>query len=303
VAVPPTIVWGRRRSALPATLRDRAAQADLERRGYAVFPQFAADDVDALRAVFAELHADRPPPYLPGSGLAWHHDPSPGPDFTNDLELSFAFRDELERRLAPFWDRYVPALYVDHRPVVSTFLIKYPGEEGHLPLHQDPTFLDERRHRATTMWVAIDDADSDLDNGPLHVLDGSHRVADEVRGTNTPSTFLQFLEHAWGQTRPLRHRAGDVIVMDARLVHGSPPNRSDRLRLAVCTPMVPTGVPLVHALGTDEGRKVALVPVPDDFYRRTSPGRLHRDPPEVLAGSTLRPRAPRPFRPGRLVTT
>jgi hypothetical protein len=297
---------GRRRGwhragSLPPSLRDPAAQQDLEQRGYAVFPGFAADRVDWLRALFHELHESLPRRERPASGLAWDGDPAPGAGFDNDLERPFWFRDELERRLAPHWDHLLPQLYVDHRPVVSTYLIKRPGSTSHLPLHQDPTIVDESRHRATTLWIALHDADSDLGNGPLHVLDGSHRVGAEHRGTHTSSTFLRFLGDAWSQTRPLAHRAGDAIVMDARLIHGSPPNDTDRLRLAVCTPVVPAGVPLVHTVGLDEDR-VVILPVPDDFYRRTSPGRLNREPPARQAGAKVLRRAPVPFRPELLTT-
>lgn len=275
-------------------LRDAEAQAELDRVGYVVVEGLAADDVDALRHAYEATHPDRLPAAWPVSGEPWTEDMAPGADFTNDLEAPFERRDAVERALAPFWARYLPAVFLDHRPLVSTFLMKWPGEVGHLPLHQDPSFVDERVSRAATLWIAIDDADTELGNGPLHVVPGSHLLAEEFRGTNTSATFLQDVGRIWPHTVPVPVRAGDAVVLDGRLVHGSPPNTSGRLRLAVCTPVAPVGQPLVHVVGIGDDR-VALYGVDDAYYRRTSPMRLAMDPPVPPPGATVLPRAPRPF--------
>lgn len=280
-------------------LRDRRADRHLRRRGYAVVPGVARGDVEALREAFFATHgAERPVAERGGPG--WQGDPATGQEFRNDLEESLELRAEVEERLAPYWDRYLRTLFVDHRPVVSTFLAKWPGPAGHLPLHQDPSIVDERTSRGLTLWIALDDASPELGNGPLYVIPGSHRVADEYRGTNALPSFIHYLDQLWPRAEAVPVAAGDAVVLDGRVIHGSPPNPGDRLRLAVCTQVAPAAVPLVHAVGCGPD-EVAVFEVDDDWYRRTSPARLHADLPVVPDDAELRPRAPRPFDRRRLV--
>lgn len=279
-----------------AVLHDRDAQQRLDEDGFVLLEGVAAADVDALRDIFAKTHDHRAGPSPSVPARPWSTDPAPGQEFVTDLEAPFELRDRLEALLEPIWARHIDDLFIDHRPLVSTFLMKWPGGMGHLPLHQDPSFVDERVSRAVTLWIAVDDAAPGLGNGPLHIVPGSHLVADEYRGTRTTSTFLAHLEQLWTMTVPIAVRSGDAIVIDGRLIHGSPPNTTDALRLAVCTPVAPRSTPLIHAVGLDDGR-VAILDVDDDFYRRTSPGRLYADPPALPPTAEIRPLAPRPFPP------
>jgi hypothetical protein len=264
-----------------------------------VLPGAALDDVAALRRIFAATHPEADAPVDPGSGPVWFEDQAPGACFETDLEAPVERRDEIEAHLAPIWERRLAAAFVDHRAVVSTFLMKWPGEVGHLPLHQDPSFVDERTDRAVTLWIAIDDASPELGNGPLHVIPGSHLAADEYRGTNTSSSFLAYIHEVWPLTVPVPVRSGDAVVLDGRLVHGSPPNTTDRLRLAVTTPVVRRDARLIHVVGVDD-ENVVLLEVEDDFYRRTSPRRLWADPPVLGPDARVRPRARQRFELGAL---
>ncbi|MEL7207580.1 MAG: phytanoyl-CoA dioxygenase family protein [Actinomycetota bacterium] len=277
----------------PRDLLDRRAEKILNRDGYVRLEGLASDDVDELRAVFDRTHeAPAGPVGTPTDD--WRADPAPGPGFSNDLEFPFEHRDQLEELLDPFWRRFLPTLLVDHERVLTTYLMKWPGE-SQLTLHQDPTFVDETRGRSLTIWIALDDADDEIGNGPLYAVPRSHRVGYEYRGTATPSTYLGYLTELWEHTEPIPVRRGDVLVIDGRVIHGSPPNRTDRLRLAVCAPVVPRGSSLIHAVG-DGDQSVVIHDVPDDFYRRSSPGRLIDDPPVNPPDARPIARAPEPFR-------
>ncbi|MEL7208156.1 MAG: aspartyl/asparaginyl beta-hydroxylase domain-containing protein [Actinomycetota bacterium] len=203
-----------------------------------------------------------------------------GEGFHTDLERTDAGdRSRNEELLGPLWDQVIPAVLPEHRVFMSSFLVKWPGPGSDLYVHQDSTYVDESRSRSCAVWVALDDADDDLDNGPLRVMPGSHRWCDEFRGTGTEPWFTDCREELFDALVPVPVRAGDVVVMDNRLIHASAPNRSERPRVAVAGASVPVGVDLRHAVALGDGL-VGLLHVDDAFYQERSPQGLIADPPD-----------------------
>lgn len=262
-----------------------------------VIPGLAADDVGWLTELYhagmggdgsgAEGQADR--------GEAWAGHLHPGQGFEIGIdETDRDTRLALAERLEAFWQRIIGDTLTPHDPLMTSFLMKWPGEDSALPMHQDPTIVDERRARSLSVWVTLVDTDPDLDNGPLYMVPGSHLTGDELRGTGTSPSYYAFLEALWPQAVAVPMKAGDAVFFDARILHGSPPNRSDEPRLALGTSLAPRGTPLVHALARADG-DVDLLRVDLDFYRRNSPRELVDHPPQGLSVVEVVPMSPRPY--------
>lgn len=89
---------------------------------------------------------------------------------------------------------------------------------------------------AITLWVAMSDADES--SGCLKVVPGSHRgpTYELVPDTSLPSMFRAGIAEGVLDERdaiPLVVRAGDVVVLDPNVIHGSDPNQSARDRTAL----------------------------------------------------------------------
>lgn len=100
--------------------------------------------------------------------------------------------------------------------------------------HQDLAYWPKTSDpRTATFWLALDE--TDVDNGAVHFVDGSHREADlrahrplfADRGDN--HSLLARLE-ANDRPRHARLMPGDCTIHHERTLHGSPGNRSDRWR-------------------------------------------------------------------------
>ena len=289
------------------TLKDPEREAALDRDGFVLLPGLAVADLDFLRSMSERM----PPPPEPelaiaaataaASSVAWDHRMAPGEGWRIGSDDSQADdRRRVHRDMAPFWERIAADVLVDHRVVFTSFLTKLPGDASVLPLHQDPSFVDERHHRAITMWVAVDDITAAEGNGALHVLAGSHRVGLELRGTRTEPTYIEHQHRLWPFALGVDARAGDVLVMDTRLLHGSPPNRSPRPRNALAGVLVPRGAELLHAVGV-EGDRVEILRVDEDFYAHTSPRSLREHIPEGYEVVEIIPRTTDPTTADALV--
>lgn len=265
----------------PATFRDPALERRLDRDGYVHFPGLAVDELAHAREVYLTAPVGAAVPV--GSHFAareaaadrsWRNRMAPGDQWrisTDDCEP--ADRVRIKAAMAPVWDRVALPLLTGHRVIINSFLTKHPGPDSFLPIHQDPTVVDERHHRSVTIWMALDDISRDLGNGPIHVIPGSQRCGLEWRGTRTDPSYLPALEQLWDLAVPLDVAAGDVLIMDSRVLHGSPPNLADEPRGAIAGVAAPDDATLVHAVGIG-GDQVEIWEVDEAFFCDHSPGSL-----------------------------
>ena len=132
--------------------------------------------------------------------------------------------------------------------VLSTHCFcKYPQTtQKFVDWHQDVTYWGLEPPDALTAWYAIDD--SDVENGCMQAIPGSHRLGILEHGKSTRSGNLLSINQAVNgdftedQTLNLDLKAGQISIHHGQLIHGSNPNHSDRRRcgltLRYCRPSV-----------------------------------------------------------------
>ena len=95
-------------------------------------------------------------------------------------------------------------------------------------LHQDSAYFEHRYQGpvGTLNYVV----DTDLVNGALHVVPGSHRLG-QLKHIDTFSHLgLEEDEWPWESALPISGEAGDSIFFNVKTVHGSKQNMSDKSR-------------------------------------------------------------------------
>jgi ectoine hydroxylase-related dioxygenase (phytanoyl-CoA dioxygenase family) len=134
---------------------------------------------------------------------------------------------------------------LNYRPVMGVYTAKRPGAQSDMLLHQDWSLVDEARYRSVSVWVAL--CDMDTENGNLQVARYSHEYAGMPRGMHVPVPFEEIreeMQQKYMTDIPLKK--GDAIVFDHRLIHASPPNRSNAIRLAAVLALIPGEAELWH---------------------------------------------------------
>ena len=221
--------------------------------------------LEELRRAFAELDVDETTPFIATC---------------NDLERRDAARTDARLRaiLGPALDAVLPGW----EPFLLSFIAKGVGPYGPLTFHQDLTYTDERTVRPVLLWAPLDDVDED--NGALQVVPGSHRWTDGIRPAaqpHPPTEDLQDQLAARAVTVPMR--AGRALAYDAALIHGSTPNRSDRIRTAVAVALAPAGAELLHFHHLGDGRGVSGHRIDAAYYTVQSLWQVPEGYPEVEA--------------------
>ena len=105
----------------------------------------------------------------------------------------------------------------------TKMLVKPPEQGAPFPMHQDYPYFPHARHSVLAASVHLDD--TDLENGCLRVVPGSHRLG-PLEATGPSHT----LETPLDEGTPLPAAAGDVLLFNYLTIHGSGVNASARTR-------------------------------------------------------------------------
>jgi len=127
----------------------------------------------------------------------------------------------------------------------TSFFIKGPRDSTFVSWHQDATYWGLSEPDVVTAWVAITDAT--VDNGAMRMVPGSHGEQLAHRDTFAANNLLsrgQEIEVEVDDARGVDVvlRAGQMSLHHVRMVHGSPPNRSDDRRIGFAIRYIPTHV-------------------------------------------------------------
>jgi non-heme Fe2+,alpha-ketoglutarate-dependent halogenase len=115
------------------------------------------------------------------------------------------------------------------------FFVKYPGDGSIVPWHQDAQYWPLSPFKTVTVWLAIYEADEV--NGAMRIVKGSHQRGAFGHATNPDQHYVLDQEVSDDQfddtdVATLDLKAGQISLHDSRLLHGSRPNNSDRVRCA-----------------------------------------------------------------------
>jgi len=122
-----------------------------------------------------------------------------------------------------------------------------PGADGAgSPWHHDIASFPCKGEQIPSLWIAMNDISDDM--SPLHCIRGSHRNRTQFRppvyldpGVELPDGYGDMPDVearlASGEYERLSWdiRAGDALLIHPYTLHGAPPNRSDKARVAFTT--------------------------------------------------------------------
>lgn len=160
---------------------------------------------------------------------------------------------------------------------------KEPGESRAVPWHQDATYWPLTPSRTITVWLAIDD--SDTENGGLQIIPGTHKGVLDYRDIDKKATghvlSKQILDiERYGDPITIELKAGQASIHPDLMAHGSSGNASTRRRCGLTLRYCPADVhahmnknkDAIIVLGEDASGHWANVPRPDGEYQPKNKG-------------------------------
>lgn len=116
----------------------------------------------------------------------------------------------------------------------SKLFQKPPREGAPFPVHQDWWYFPTKNDSMIAATIFVSDADEEM--GGFSVYPGSHRLGRVEQSSGLQSSAV-LDRHPLENATPVPARRGDVLFFSYFTLHGSPPNRSDRIRKTVLVQM------------------------------------------------------------------
>ncbi len=196
---------------------DAAVQRAFQAYGFVVLPLFSESAADRLAAFFHEqaIHDDRP--FYTSTDLRQREFRQLG-----DERIRGEVAQAGMERVAPGYE-----------PFFASYIVKQPVSTGDstVDLHADWSIHDETASDALTLWIPLQDVDEA--NGCMHVIPGSHRWVQRIRGVGIPEPYRRHRPLlGWADLHPIPMKKGEVLFYHNALLHASPPNTTNSARLA-----------------------------------------------------------------------
>ena len=205
-------------------------QAEFEEKGYVIIPFMTAAEVKEYydfymnKKVKNDLEAD-------GDRTSEHAEFSVLHSVKGLREMVFKkITNTLIPRLNEHLDNY--------KPLIAHYILKKANGKGIVPLHQNWSLTDEDNFASISLWCPL--IDTNLDNGTLQLVPGSHKMFRGPRGNWGSSNFKDANDIILEKyLEPVFLKAGQAVIFDDSILHYSTPNISKDVRLAVQMVVIP----------------------------------------------------------------
>ncbi len=208
---------------------DPVLEAGFRERGYVVVDLLDGALVHRLRDEVASLYR--------GERSGFH---------STLMSRDHEYRMSVLPSIGPAVDPFLGSLLERYEIFAASLTVKWPDDESELPPHQDWTMVDEERFRSVAVWCPL--VDTDESNGALRVLPGSQKILDHLRCS--PANPVEIIAEEGlitiDELELVPARAGQAIIFDNAVLHGSGPNRSGVWRPAVTLACKPVEAQLLH---------------------------------------------------------
>ncbi|HLP19106.1 MAG TPA: phytanoyl-CoA dioxygenase family protein [Chitinophagales bacterium] len=227
--------------------RDDAMQESFEKNGYVVAPFYTPEEISELKALYYRLHPKDEKGFFPST-------------FSKDKNYRAVADSEIRRICERSMNRYLQ----DTKTICGCFIVKAPGPESAMCVHQDMTLVDESKFTGINIWVPL--VDLTATNGVLQVLPGSHRIYPTYRGSTIPGFYEGIDEKIKPYLQSLYLKAGEAVFFDQSIIHYSDANLSDDVRIVTNTYFTHKDADFRIAYwNKDFGNKVELFEEDDSF--------------------------------------
>jgi hypothetical protein len=204
-------------------VRNAAMDKQLAEQGYYIFPLLDEATVKRISDYYFEFQKEEPAYFYSST-------------HSSDFEFRKKTSEFIKQQLAPL----LPGELNNYRLLGGAFVVKPPHGKGMLQPHQDWNLVDETLSRSYNIWIPL--VDVTPENGAVFVLNGSHNKLQSYRGPGIPALFKNVESLIWERMLPLNMKAGEALLYDHALLHGSPPNKSANIRLGIVAGVIPAGV-------------------------------------------------------------
>lgn len=192
--------------------KDLKMQETFEKQGFVVVDFYNDKEIAEVKNLYHTLHPKDEEGFFPSA-------------YSKDKK----YREKTDTELKRIGHNKFEELLKDYQIINGCFIVKSPGQDSYLHVHQDMTLVDESEYTGINIWTTTVDLTDE--NGVLYLLPGSHRFFPTYRGHTLPGFYDPIQEAIKDYMTPYYLKAGQAIIFDQSIVHFSPPNIGNEARI------------------------------------------------------------------------
>lgn len=192
--------------------KDPEMQQTFEGQGFVTVQFYTHEEVEELNKLYDDLHPVDEKGFYPST-------------FSKDKN----YRQKADEEIRRIGNRTISNVLQDEKVVCGSFIVKYPGPDSEMCVHQDMTLVDETEFTGINIWCPLVDLTDT--NGAIYALPKSHRLFPTYRGATVPNIYQDVTKEIVDFMTPLYLKAGEAVIFDQSILHYSPPNFSQERRI------------------------------------------------------------------------
>lgn len=230
---------------------DPNLQAEFHENGFVIVPFISETQIEKLFEVYKHCYPEGVKGFFSTT-------------FANNVE----HRELVNRSIREICKEQIDHLFKNYKIFFSSFIVKAPGEDSRLIMHQDMTLVDEDVYSGINIWCPM--VDLNETNGAIEVLPKSHRFYKTYRGSSIPDIYDNLKDEVRGLMQPCYLKAGEAIIFDQSIIHNSPPNLSDVERPTINTFVAHVDARIKICYWDKEtfGKNIEIFEQEDDFLEK-----------------------------------
>ncbi len=190
------------------------------RDGFLVLSFLNREEIDTFRELYKKWHPEEPKAF-----------------YKSYFDPRMEYKLEVENKIKTIFAEKMNTIFRNYNAFGGLFVVKPPSQEGHLPPHQDWSFVDERKDWSINMWCPLEDVNDE--NGNIVVLKGSHQFNRTIRGVGTPDVYRDHWKLIETNMESIPMKAGEAIFFFHGLLHGSTLNTTPKSRVSLGLTLTP----------------------------------------------------------------
>lgn len=203
-------------SKMKVVFKDASLQEQFEKDGYVIVDFYNEQEIQEATDLYYRIHPKDEKGFYPAT-----------------YSFDKRFRDEMDKGLKEIGSRSINNYLTDIKVVCASYIVKNSGPDSGMSIHQDMSLVDESKYTGINIWVPL--IDLSVTNGTLFILPGSHRIFPTYRGSSIREFFSDVMDEMIDYLHPVFVKAGQAVIFDQSIIHYSPPNYSDEIRIVTNT--------------------------------------------------------------------
>tara|TARA_B100000945_G_scaffold276361_1_gene240914 strand:- start:305 stop:1129 length:825 start_codon:yes stop_codon:yes gene_type:complete len=175
------------------------------------------------------------------------------------------YKLDIHNFLADIYQEIINTIFYDYKVLTANFVTKTVGDNSIMPPHQDWSFVDENKYASFNIWIPL--CDVTPKNGCLYLLKSCQKLPFTIRGTGVRIDFHEIRSLNFENMKSIPIKSGEIVIYDHRTIHASPPNNSNKKRIAIASAIVPQKAQTIHYYYNEKYNKLEKYKVDSKFFQ------------------------------------